>query len=89
MEKLRVGILGGSRGMDFAMRMLLDYEYAEITAVCETYPVLRKKCEDFFREQGRSVFSCDSFEAMLDYGIDLVILANYANEHAAYAVSAL
>ena len=50
MEKLRVGILGGSRGMDFAMRMLLDYEYAEITAVCETYPVLRKKCEDFFRE---------------------------------------
>lgn len=47
MEKLRVGILGASRGMDFAMRMLLDYDYAEITAVCETYPVLRKKCEDF------------------------------------------
>ena len=44
MNKLKIGILGGSRGMDFAMRMLLDYEFAEIAAVCETYPVLLEKC---------------------------------------------
>ncbi len=89
MKKLRVGILGASRGMDFAMRMLLDYDYAEITAVCETYPVLRKKCEDFFREQGRTVLCCDDFDVLLDSGIDIVILANYANEHAPYAIRAL
>ncbi len=89
MNKLRVGILGASRGMDFAMRMLLDYEYAEIVAVCETYPVLREKCADFFREKGKKVFCCSDFDAMLDYGIDIVIIANYANEHAPYAIRAL
>lgn len=56
MNKLKIGILGASRGMDFAMRMLLDYEFAEITAVCETYPVLLGKCRDFFREKGKSVY---------------------------------
>lgn len=56
MNKLRVGILGASRGMDFAMRMLLDYEYAQIVSVCETFPVLREKCADFFREKGKKVF---------------------------------
>jgi len=88
-NKLRIGILGGSRGMDFAMRVLPDYEFAEITAVCETYPVLLEKCKNFFKEQGKSVYCCDDFEDMLRAGIDAVIIANYANEHAPYAIRAL
>ena len=35
MNKLRIGILGASRGMDFAKRILADYEFAELAAVCE------------------------------------------------------
>lgn len=89
MPKLKIGILGASRGMDFAERMLLDYEYAEVTAVCETYPVLFEKCREFFREHHKDVYCCDSFDDMLDAGIDAVIIANYANEHAAYVIKAL
>lgn len=89
MNKLRVGILGASRGMDFAMRMLFDYEYAEIAAVCENYPVLLEKCRAFFREKGKQVFCCSDFDEMLNEGIDVVIIANYANEHAPYAIRAL
>ena len=89
MSKLKIGILGASRGMDFAMRILPDYEYAEVTAVCESYFPLLEKSRQFFREQGKPVLCCTSFEEMLDSGIDAVIIANYANEHAPYAIRAL
>jgi len=89
MNKLKIGILGASRGMDFAGLILLDYEYAEITAVCETYPVLLEKCREFFREKGKNVYCCDNYEDMLNTGIDAVIIANYANEHTPYVLRAL
>ena len=53
MSKIKVGILGASRGMDFSKRILAGYEYACLTAVCETYDVLRKNTEEFLRENGR------------------------------------
>jgi predicted dehydrogenase len=89
MNKLRIGILGASRGMDFAMRILPGYEFAEIAAVCESYPDLLEKSRRFFRENGLSVLCCESFDELLDAGIDAVIIANYANEHAPYAIRAL
>ncbi|MBO4406163.1 MAG: Gfo/Idh/MocA family oxidoreductase [Clostridia bacterium] len=89
MEKLKIGILGASRGMDFAMRILPGYEFAEIKAVCETYPDLLEKSRAFFREKGERVLCTQSFDEMLDAGIDAVIVANYANEHAPYAIRAL
>ncbi len=89
MGKLKIGILGASRGMDFAMRILPGYEYAEIRAVCETYPDLLEKSRRFFREKGEQVLCTADFDEMLDAGIDAVIIANYANEHAPYAIRAL
>ncbi len=89
MSKLKIGILGASRGMDFAMRILPGWEYAEIAAVCESYPPLLDKCRQFFRERGQSVFCTSSFDDLLEAGIDAVIIANYANEHAPYAIRAL
>jgi predicted dehydrogenase len=89
MNKLKIGILGASRGMDFAMRILPGYEYAEIAAVCETYQELLEKCRSYFRENGLNVLCCDSFDELLNAGIDAVIIANYANEHAPYAIRAL
>ncbi len=90
MDKLKIGVLGASRGMDFAMNVLPGcYPYAEIVAVCESYPVLLGKCRDYFREHGRQVICCETFEELLDCGLDAVIIANYANEHAPYAIRAL
>ena len=52
MNKIKFGILGASRGMDFSKRILKDYDYACLTAVCETYDVLRNKTEEFLKENG-------------------------------------
>ena len=90
MDKLRVGILGASRGMDFAMKLLLGYEYADIAAVCESYPPLLEKTRQFFADHGRKdVLCCSDFGEMLDCGVDAAVIANFANEHAPYAVRAL
>ena len=89
MDKLRIGVLGASRGMDFAMNVLTDYPYAEVVAVCDFYPVLLEKCREYFREHGRQVRCCETFDELLGCGLDAVIIANYANEHAPYAIRAL
>ena len=89
MSKIKVGILGASRGMDFSKRILAGYEYACLTAVCETYDVLRKKTEEFLKENGIDAKCYDNYDEFLDSGIDAVIIANFANEHFEYAVRAL
>lgn len=90
MKKLRIGILGASRGMDFAMRILLDYEFAELAAVCEFYEPLARKTEAFFRERGMRIPCYSDYTEFLDRAQpDAVIVANYANDHAPYAICAL
>lgn len=89
MNKLRIGILGASRGMDFAQRILADYEFAELAAVCESYPVLQKKTAELLTELGIRAEVFSDYDAMLDCGLDAVIIANYANEHSEYAIRAL
>ena len=89
MNKLRIGILGASRGMDFAQRILADYEFAELAAVCESYPVLQRKTKELLTEFGIRAEVFSDYDSMLDCGIDAVIIANYANEHCEYAIRAL
>ncbi len=89
MKKLKIGVLGGSRGMDFVNRILLDYEYAEVFAICEAYSVLAEKIEKQLSAAGKRVRIFTDFEEMLSCGIDAVILCNFANQHASYAIRAL
>ncbi len=89
MSKIKVGILGASRGMDFSERILKSYDYACLTAVCETYDVLRTKTENYLQENGIPAKCYVDYDEFLDSGIDAVIIANYANEHCEYAVRAL
>ena len=81
MSKIKVGILGASRGMDFSERILKSYDYACLTAVCETYDVLRTKTENYLQENGIPAQCYVDYDEFLDSGIDAVIIANYANEH--------
>jgi len=89
MEKLKIGILGASRGMDFAQRIVVNYPYAEITAVCEWYPVLCEKTEQMLKDLGHHAHCYTDYDEFLDSGLDAVIIANYANEHCSYAIRAL
>lgn len=89
MSKIKIGILGASRGMDFSKRILGDYDYACLTAVCETYEILRRKTEEFLAENGIEAKCYENYDEFLDSGIDAVVIANFANEHCEYAIRAL
>ncbi|MBQ1955556.1 MAG: Gfo/Idh/MocA family oxidoreductase [Clostridia bacterium] len=82
MANLKVGIFGaGTRGVYLArdfMRLGCD-----IVAICDT----REGClESAAKELGESVAVYNDFDRFIEHGLDAVVLSNYFNEHAPYAV---
>ncbi len=89
MGKLKIGVVGASRGMDYVKRTLVNYDYAEIYAICESYPVLCEKAAKLLAEQGKTILCFTDYEEFLSCGLDGVILCNYANKHGEFAIRAL
>ncbi len=87
MRKLKIGVLGGTRGIDFKNRVLNDHPCAEVTAICEKHPGLKTKIESELAGGNTRVFS--DYGEFLTTGIDAVIIANFANQHAPCAIRAL
>lgn len=89
MSKIKIGVLGGTRGLDFLTRVLVNHPCAEVTAICEAHAGLREKIRSAAQAlPGRlEVFS--DYDEFLSSGVDAVIIANFANEHAPYAIRAL
>ena len=86
MRKIKVGVVGAYRGMS-----MINYckmaDNAELVAICDNWPKAlqnaQKACD------GLSVTFYDDFEAFIHHDMDAVVLANYANEHAPFAIKAL
>ena len=90
MTPLKIGFLGASRGMSYAELLPADYPYARVSAICEAYEPLCKKAGDFFRDKGLHVACYTDFDTMLNQSsIDALVIANFANAHAPYAIRAL
>ena len=89
MRKIRIGILGGTRGLDFLRHALYDHPYAEVTAICESYLPLKEKIAEELRVSVPGVRVFSEYSEFLDSDLDAVIIANFANEHAPYAIQAL
>ena len=89
MAKIKVGVLGATRGMDFAVKVLADHPNAEVTAICELYVPLLEKVKEVCMEKGKKISFHTSFDEFLAGDIDAVILANFANDHARFAIQAL
>lgn len=87
MKKYKIGILGLDRGA-----FVLDYEKyisdrLEVVAICET----KQEVIERNKENGKlrdSVKLCDTFDELLDSGIDAVVLCDYFNTHWYHAVKA-
>ncbi|MDR1566398.1 MAG: Gfo/Idh/MocA family oxidoreductase, partial [Treponema sp.] len=89
MEKLKIGVFGGSRGITM-MNILLRHPEAELVAVCDKYVPLLDRAKKNAEENGKQVALYERFDDFLKHpGLDAVVLANYANEHAVYGVKAL
>ncbi len=86
MKKVRVGVLGAHRG-----RTMIDYckqaSNAEVVAVCDKAPYELDKVR---RDAGDlPIAYYESFDEFIKHDMDAVVLANYANEHAPFAIRCL
>ena len=57
---------------------------AELVAVCDKLPEVLKRNREVYGEDGIAYY--DNFEDFIKHDMDAVVLANYANEHAPFAI---
>lgn len=85
-KAIKIGVIGARRG-----ETMIDYcrkvGNAQLVAICE-------KREDLIQEQkmknvGLDIAYYKDYDEFLNHDMDAVVLANYADEHAPYAIKAL
>lgn len=88
MAKLKVGVFGAYRGMTM-INVLVKHPDAELVAICDKYTPALEKARDKAQEAGLQVALYEDFEQFFLHEMDAVVLANYATEHAPFAVRLL
>ena len=85
-KKVRIGVLGGVRGTSM-IKYCIKANNAEVVAICDKLQeVLDNQME---QNKGRDIAYYTDFEEFLKHDMDAVILANYATEHAPFAIRAM
>jgi len=87
-RKVRVGVFGAGRGWTM-INVLSQHPDAELVAICDKYAPLMDRCKKLAKSTGSRITFYTDAEKFLQHDMDAVVLANYANEHAPYAVKAL
>lgn len=83
MKKVKIGVLGVFRGKSM-IRYCTHAENAEVVAICDKNETWLKNTQ---QELGLDTVSYyTSFDAFLKHDMDAVVLANYATEHAPFAI---
>ena len=85
MAKLKIGVFGAGRGGTM-INVLFSHPDAEVVAVCDKFQHLLDNVKKIADEKGVKVALFSDFEEFFKYDMDAVVLANYANEHAPYAI---
>lgn len=86
MKKVRIGVLGGYRGTS-----MINYckraDNAEVVAICDKLPEVLETQKQ--AATGLDITFYDNFDEFIEHDMDAVVLANYANEHAPFAIRAM
>ena len=86
MRKLKIGVLGLYRGSSM-INYCLSAENAELVAICDKWEEgIRLQQE---RHKDADIVYYTSFDEFIQHDMDAVVLANYANEHAPFAIKAM
>ncbi len=85
MKKVRIGVVGAYRGGSM-IRYAKSTDHAQLVAICDKNP---KFLENQKKECGDGVAYYTDFDEFIKHDMDAVVLANYANEHAPFAVKCL
>lgn len=83
MKKVKIGVLGGYRGAS-----MINYarvaDNAELVAICDKIPDVLERQKKICGEDGITYYT--DFEDFVKHDMDAVVLANYATEHAPFAI---
>lgn len=86
MDKIKIGVLGGYRGtsmINFCKRT----DNVEVVAICDKNAEILE--EQRSHAEGLNITFYDNFEDFIKHDMDAVVLANYATEHAPFAIKAM
>ena len=86
MKKIKIGVIGGYRGTSMINYCKL-VDHAEVVAICD-------KLDEVIEAQKKGAEGFDitfykDYDEFLKHDMDAVVLANYANEHAPFAIKAM
>ncbi len=86
MKKIKIGVLGAYRGTS-----MINYckraNNAEVVAICDKSPEAIETQQKF--AEGLDITYYDNFEDFIKHDMDAVVLANYAHQHAPFAIRAM
>lgn len=86
MEKIKIGVLGAYRGSS-----MINYckraDNAEVVAICDKSQFALEAQRE--NAKGLDIAFYDNFNDFIEHDMDAVVLANYANEHAPFAITAM
>ena len=88
MSKLKIGVFGANRGMTM-VNVIVDHPYATLVAVCDKFVPALEQCKKMTEKKGMKVEYFTDFDSFIECDMDAVVLANYANEHAPFAIRLL
>ncbi|MBP3301102.1 MAG: Gfo/Idh/MocA family oxidoreductase [Clostridia bacterium] len=84
MKQIKIGVFGCNRGGDYFRSLLANN--ADIVAVCDKDDFWLNKAK---KRLGDGVAYYASFDEFIEHPMDAVLLANYFNEHAPFAIRCL
>lgn len=87
-RKVKVGVFGGRRGQSM-IAVMARHPDAELVAICDKFAPTLDNCRKLAEREGSSVATYEDFDGFMQHDMDAVVLANYATEHAPYAVRLL
>jgi len=86
MKKIRIGVIGAGRGRSM-IQYCLGAQNAELVAVCDKWEGGLERIKRQHPELDIAMYT--NYDEFLKHDMDAVVLANYANEHAPFAIKAM
>ena len=86
MHRVKIGVMGAGRG-EMMMRYCEHAENAVLVAVCDWSEVFLNKVKRQLNDDSITYYT--SFDEFIRHDMDAVVLANYATEHAPFAIRCL
>ena len=85
-RKIRIGVMGAGRGSSM-INYCAQANNAEVVAICDKWEDGLKRQKELHADLPITYYT--NFDEFIEHDMDAVVLANYANEHAPFAIRAM